>query len=103
MPNAAVLDRTLAALADPTRRRVVERLAKGPRRAGELAGDLSVSAPSMSRQLGVLREAGLIEDTGVEGDARVRLYRLRPAVLAGLRRWLERLDERAARPARAGA
>src|SRR5438874_8497554 len=81
------LDRTLAALADPTRRGAIELLRKKPRRAGELAGSLDATAPAMSRHLRVLRDAALIEeDPAGGGDARVRLYRLRPAPFKELRR-----------------
>src|SRR6185295_12283738 len=55
------LGQTLAALADPTRRGVVELLRKGPRRAGELAASLDLSPPAMSRHLRVLRTTGLVD------------------------------------------
>ena len=74
---ARKLDATLAALADPTRRRVVELLRERPRRAGELAEAFGVSAPAMSRHLRVLRTRGLVEEERVDEDARVRVYRLR--------------------------
>lgn len=86
------LDRTLLALADPTRRRVVELLRKKPRRAGDLAAALSVSSPRLSRHLRVLRQGGLIEDSGDEHDARVSLYRLRPERFAVLRGWLDEVE-----------
>jgi DNA-binding transcriptional ArsR family regulator len=86
------LDRTLLALADPTRRRVVELLGKKPQRAGELAAALSLSSPRLSRHLRVLRRSGLVEDTGVEHDARVSLYRLRPERFATLRSWLDDVE-----------
>ncbi len=86
------IDSTLAALADPTRRRVVEQLRRRPRRAGELAAACGVSAPAMSRHLRVLRRRGLIAETGVEHDARVRLYRLRPEPFGKLRAWLEEIE-----------
>ncbi len=86
------VDHTLLALADPTRRRIVELLRKEPRRAGDIAASLSVSAPSLSRHLRVLRKSGLIEGTEVEHDARVRLYRLRPERFLVLRTWLEEVE-----------
>jgi DNA-binding transcriptional ArsR family regulator len=89
VPN---LDQTLLALADPTRRRVVELLRKKPRRAGDLAAALSMSSPRLSRHLRVLRRSGLIEDSGVEQDARVSLYRLRPERFAMLRGWLDEVE-----------
>jgi len=86
------LDQTLLALADPTRRRVVELLRRKPQRAGDLATALSVSSPRLSRHLRVLRRSGLIEDSGVEHDARVSLYRLRPERFAMLRGWLDEVE-----------
>jgi DNA-binding transcriptional ArsR family regulator len=86
------LDQTLLALADPTRRRVVELLRRKPQRAGDLAAALSMSSPRLSRHLRVLRRSGLIEDSGVEHDARVSLYRLRPERFATLRNWLDEVE-----------
>ena len=83
---------TLAALADPTRRRVVEHLAAGPRRAGELAARCGLSPPAMSRHLRILRRTGIVEGTESADDARVRLYRLRQSPFSDLRRWLDRLE-----------
>ena len=90
--SSPTLDQTLLALADPTRRRVVDLLRRKPQRAGDLAAALSVRAPRLSRHLRVLRNNGLIEDGGVEHDARVRLYRLRPERFATLRTWLEEVE-----------
>ena len=86
------IDDTLAALADPTRRFIVEELRRGPRRAGELASASGLSAPAMSRHLRVLRRRGLVEGGGVETDARVRLYRLRPEPFSALQRWLAEIQ-----------
>ena len=72
------LDRTLSALADPTRRGVIDLLRVGPRRAGELAASLGMSSPAMSRHLRVLRRSGLVDEESPGEDARVRIYRLRP-------------------------
>ncbi len=82
------IDLILAALADPVRRRSVELLAERPRRAGELAEALGVSAPVMSRHLRVLRSAELVEEEHPPFDARVRVYSLRAASIAGLKAWL---------------
>ena len=90
-PNAA-LDRTLAALADPERRRVIELLRAGPRRAGELARAIGLPSPAMSRHLRVLRQSGLVEETHPEFDARVRIYALRPGPMAELRDWLDETE-----------
>jgi DNA-binding transcriptional ArsR family regulator len=89
----AALDRTLAALADPTRRRVVELLRREPHRAGELAEAFGMSAPAMSRHLRVLRTRGLVEETREEGgDARCRVYRLRPEPFRDLASWLAEVE-----------
>jgi DNA-binding transcriptional ArsR family regulator len=86
--KAAAIDATLAALAEPNRRAVVDLLRKGPRRAGELADALALSPPALSRHLRVLRRSGLVADDEPEHDARVRLYRLRPEAFAPLHDWV---------------
>jgi len=83
-----VIDRTLAALADPHRRQTVELLGRAPHRAGELAQALGLSPPAMSRHLRTLRQAGLVEETHPEFDARVRVYALKTGALAELSSWL---------------
>lgn len=80
------IDRAFAALADPTRRRILTLVAEGPRQAGELAQGFPVSRPAVSKHLRVLREAGLVEDEKV---GRARVYRLRGEGLAEARRWME--------------
>lgn len=75
------------ALADPTRRRIVELLADGERSAGELASQFEVTRPAVSRHLRVLRESGLVR---VRDDAQRRLYSLDPTPLAELDAWLAR-------------
>ncbi|HKA51924.1 MAG TPA: metalloregulator ArsR/SmtB family transcription factor [Candidatus Dormibacteraeota bacterium] len=87
------LDRTLAALADPYRRRTIDLLRERPRRAGELAQVLQLPAPAMSRHLRVLRLSGLVEEAHPEFDARVRIYELRPEPIAGLKAWLEETEK----------
>jgi DNA-binding transcriptional ArsR family regulator len=91
-PRSARLDATLAALADPTRRRGVDLLSERPRRAGELAAAFRVSAPAMSRHLRVLRTRGLVDETRDESDARARVYRLRPEPFRDLQGWLRELE-----------
>ena len=86
---AAEVDRTLAALADPNRRRVIDLLSRGPRAAGELARELQLTPPAMSRHLRTLRQSGLVEESHPSFDARVRIYALRPAPMVHLLRWLE--------------
>jgi DNA-binding transcriptional ArsR family regulator len=77
----------LGALADPTRRRILELLAGDERSAGELASQFAISRPAVSRHLRVLREHGLVR---ARGDAQRRLYSLDPAPLAELDAWLAR-------------
>ena len=88
----AAIDDTLAALADPTRRRVVELLQRRPRRAGELVDAFDVSAPAISRHLRVLKEGGLVEEERSADDARCRVYRLRPKPFRELQGWLEKVE-----------
>ena len=88
----AELDRTLAALADPQRRAIVERLRQAPARPSELAAVLHLSRPKMSRHLRVLRSAGLIEQAILESDARVRPITLKREALTDLRTWIEELE-----------
>jgi DNA-binding transcriptional ArsR family regulator len=80
------------ALADPTRLGVVQLLSEGPRRAGELAAEAGVSPPAMSKHLRVLLEAGVVVDERPPGDARVRVFRLRPESVVGLQAWLDQLQ-----------
>ena len=87
--EAVALDRTLAALADPYRRKTIELLTERPRRAGELAAALDVAPSVMSRHLRVLRVGGLVTETHPEFDARVRIYALRSAPMAELRAWVD--------------
>jgi DNA-binding transcriptional ArsR family regulator len=86
------LDRTFEALADASRRGVIDLLRKKPRRAGELADELGLSRPAMSRHLRVLRATGLVEPAGDEADARARVYRLRPEPFSALRAWLDDVE-----------
>jgi DNA-binding transcriptional ArsR family regulator len=88
----ADLDRTLAALADPHRRRVIDLLSHGPRAAGDLARELALTPPAMSRHLRTLRQSGLVEESHPTFDARVRIYALRPEPMANLLRWLEEAE-----------
>ncbi|HJT57530.1 MAG TPA: metalloregulator ArsR/SmtB family transcription factor [Ktedonobacteraceae bacterium] len=88
------IDDTLNALADPTRRHVVELLRERPRRAGELAAATSMSSPAMSRHLRILRASGLIEveAESADSDARLRVYRLRPEPFLALQFWLDQMQ-----------
>lgn len=77
------------ALADPTRRAVVETLSRRPHRAGELAQKVGVSPQALSRHLKMLRASDLIDGHQSNDDYRVRIYALRPERLEDLRAWLE--------------
>lgn len=83
-PRATVeqLDLTIEALADPLRRRTVELLADGPRPSGELAEELDIARPAMSKHLRVLRHCGVVTERIDDFDARVRIYSLRSAPMA---------------------
>jgi DNA-binding transcriptional ArsR family regulator len=83
----ADLARALAALADPTRRAVFERLSQGPRAVGELAKGLPVTRPAVSQHLAVLKSAGLVRD---EPQGTRRIYHIDPAGLGAIRGWLDR-------------
>jgi DNA-binding transcriptional ArsR family regulator len=81
------VEAVLRALADESRRTMLDALAQGPATAGELAGMLPIARPGVSRHLRVLREAGLVE---VRQDAQRRVYSLRPQPLAEVDDWLGR-------------
>jgi len=85
MPLRDPLDATFAALADPTRRAILARLAQGRTHVGDLAQPFAISGPAVSRHLRVLEQAGLIER---EVDARWRICQLRPAGLQAAHDWL---------------
>ena len=80
------MDAVLQALADGSRRTVLEILRDHPATAGELADALPIARPGVSRHLRVLREAGLV---GVRQDAQRRIYSLRPEALREVDEWLE--------------
>jgi DNA-binding transcriptional ArsR family regulator len=82
----------LAALGDPTRRAIFERLAERPRPVGEVAAGLPVSRPAVSQHLRVLKDAGLVSDTRI-GTRRV--YSVDPDGLEALRAYLDRFWNRA--------
>jgi len=98
VPNlSGALDQVFQALADPTRRTVVQRLVNGPASVGELARPLSMSLPAVMQHLAVLEACGLVRSEKV---GRVRTCRIDPATLrmaedwiAGQRtEWEQRLD-----------
>ena len=75
----------LEVLAEPNRRRILDLLREGEKPVGDLVDALAVSQPAVSKHLGVLRTAGLVD---VRADAQRRLYRLRPDGLRELDEWL---------------
>jgi DNA-binding transcriptional ArsR family regulator len=82
----------LAALGDPTRRTIFERLAEQPRAVGELARDMPVSRPAVSQHLKVLKDAGLVTD---QAQGNRRIYQLDPAGIGALRGYLDQFWNRA--------
>ena len=88
MTAAPNLDHVFAALADPTRRAIVERLlAEGEKTVGDVAKPFHISAPAVTRHLQVLESAGLIEK---RIDRQFRLVRARPEALRPVGSWFER-------------
>ncbi|GAB4233622.1 MAG: metalloregulator ArsR/SmtB family transcription factor [Methyloligellaceae bacterium] len=87
MNQAASLDATFAALADPVRRAIIARLASGSATVTELAAPFAISLPAVSRHLKVLEAAGLIRR---EVEAQRRRCHLEPAALARAEQWIER-------------
>jgi DNA-binding transcriptional ArsR family regulator len=82
----------LAALADPTRREIFQRLGTRPQSVGALAAGLPVSRPAVSQHLKILKQAGLVADKPV-GTARI--YHIDPRGVAAIRGWLDRFWEQA--------
>jgi DNA-binding transcriptional ArsR family regulator len=85
------MEAVLRALADESRRTMLETLTRGPATAGELAALLPIARPGVSRHLRVLREAGLVE---VRQEAQRRVYSLHPEPLAEVDEWLSRYRAR---------
>lgn len=83
---------TWAAIADPTRRILLERLQREPMPVGRLAAGLPVSRPAVSQHLKVLKEAGLVLD---HAEGTRRIYRIDPAGLGQIRRWLDQFWDEA--------
>jgi DNA-binding transcriptional ArsR family regulator len=105
-PRRALADHVFDALADPTRRRIVERLGRAPASAGEIADHLPVSRQAVVKHLALLEDAGLVHG---ERDGRRVVFRLTPGAFADAAGWmhdvgaqwdrrLERLARRASKP-----
>jgi DNA-binding transcriptional ArsR family regulator len=86
MPRAQASKDVFRAIADPTRRAILDRLRAGPANAGALAADFRASRPAISKHLRVLREARLVIDARV---GRERVYTVDPVPLQGVAGWLE--------------
>lgn len=84
-------DRVFAALADPTRRAVFEKVAEQPQTVGAIAAQLPVSRPAVSQHLKILKDAGLVAD---EPRGTARIYSIDPQGLGPIRRWLDDQWER---------
>ena len=87
MQDSESLDRAFSALADPTRRAILERLANGPASVGDLAAPFEISLPAISKHLTVLERARLIRR---EPEAQWRLCRLDPEGLQPAVAWIDR-------------
>ncbi|HET7815592.1 MAG TPA: metalloregulator ArsR/SmtB family transcription factor [Candidatus Baltobacteraceae bacterium] len=83
----ADLDAVFGALADPTRRRIVERLARKPLTIGEIGKEFPISQPAISKHVRILEDAGLLERT-IEG--RVHYCTLAPHTMEQVLKWIER-------------
>jgi DNA-binding transcriptional ArsR family regulator len=88
MPKySASLDRMFHALSDPTRRQMIERLARGPASVSELAQPFDMAMPTIVQHLGVLDDAGIVTSSKA---GRVRTYQLVPGALAPAGEWIGR-------------
>ena len=86
LANPEAVDAVARAIADPRRRRILTLVRDGELSAGEIAAEFDVARPAISQHLGVLREAGLVQERR-QGTS--RLYRARPEAMAGLRDFME--------------
>jgi DNA-binding transcriptional ArsR family regulator len=90
MVNVGGLDAVFGALSDPTRRRIVERLARQPMTVGEIAAGFTISQPGISKHVRILEEAGLLKR---EIDGRVHRCRLDPDAMAAASSWIDKQRE----------
>jgi DNA-binding transcriptional ArsR family regulator len=88
--SAALLDRTFSAVSDPTRRDILDRLARGPASISELAQPLGISLPGLMKHVRILEEAALVKTTK---NGRTRQCSLGPARLDEAAQWIERYRE----------
>ncbi len=87
MVNSCPLDRVFAALSDPTRRRIVERLAHRPLSVGQIAAEFSISQPAVSKHVRVLEESGLLRR---EIFGRVHQCTLSPGAMESASKWIDK-------------
>ena len=78
----------MAALADPTRRAIVEQIGRTPAPVGRIAREFPISRPAISQHLKVLSDAGIVTATA---DGTRRIYRLEPSAIAALRDWCDQM------------
>ena len=90
MFHLSALNDQWAALGDPTRRVLLERLGRGPLPVGRLAEGLPISRPAVSQHLKVLKEAGLVID---DAEGTRRIYRIDPASLGAIRHWFDQFRD----------
>lgn len=83
----ADLDLVFSALSDPTRRRIVERLARGRLSVGQIASEFPISQPAISKHVRILEDAGLLERTI---DGRVHYCDISPAAMEAVSSWIDR-------------
>jgi DNA-binding transcriptional ArsR family regulator len=83
--QAALLDRTFHALADPTRRAMIQRLSRGPATVSELAKPLAISLPAVMQHLAVLEASGVVTS---RKEGRVRTCQVEPRALTAAERWI---------------
>ncbi len=87
MVNSTALDRIFGALADPTRRRILERLSRHSLTVGDIAAEFDISQPAISKHVRVLEDSGLLERR-IEG--RVHYCSLSPAAMESATKWLDK-------------
>jgi DNA-binding transcriptional ArsR family regulator len=87
------LDSAFTALADASRREILRLLLHKPRRAGELADGVDMSPQALSRHLRVLRRAGLVVESGIAADARVRIYSVQSSAFESVQEWITQSED----------
>ena len=83
--------RLFEALANPTQREIIQLLNQNPHHTNKITNSTKMSGPAMSRHLRVLLQAGIVADERSPGDARVRVFRLRPESMVAIQAWLDQV------------